>query len=172
MAQTYVQIQRQIDTLQRQAEKLRAEEVKGVVERIKVAISHYGLTSEQLGFGTDQSGKSKTKKSAKSPALKASATAAYADSNGNTWGGRGPRPRWLRGALAAGKSLEDFATKPMATKSVPSKKNKSVSKRKAAKQYRDDSGNQWSGFGPKPRWLKDALTAGASLEQFASKALE
>ena len=29
--------------------------------------------------------------------------------SGNTWGGRGPRPQWLRDALANGKSLQDFA---------------------------------------------------------------
>lgn len=26
----------------------------------------------------------------------------------NTWGGRGPRPSWLKKAIAAGKSLNDF----------------------------------------------------------------
>ena len=29
--------------------------------------------------------------------------------SGNTWGGRGPRPAWLRAELEKGKSLEDFA---------------------------------------------------------------
>jgi hypothetical protein len=32
----------------------------------------------------------------------------FSDGNGNTWGGRGPRPRWLRDALAGGASLEAF----------------------------------------------------------------
>lgn len=36
----------------------------------------------------------------------------YADQAGNTWGGRGPRPQWIRDALAAGRSLDAFlATK-------------------------------------------------------------
>ena len=51
MAQTYKQIQKQIEQLQRQAEVLRNSEVKGVVDRIKVAIAHYGLTAAQLGLG-------------------------------------------------------------------------------------------------------------------------
>ena len=35
--------------------------------------------------------------------------AKYRDESGNTWVGRGPRPQWLRDALNAGKSLQDFA---------------------------------------------------------------
>jgi DNA-binding protein H-NS len=33
----------------------------------------------------------------------------YRDGEGNTWVGRGPRPQWLRDALANGKTLADFA---------------------------------------------------------------
>lgn len=44
------------------------------------------------------------------PTRKASAAKAkYCDGKGNEWGGRGPRPRWLRQALAEGKKLEDFS---------------------------------------------------------------
>ena len=32
----------------------------------------------------------------------------YRGSNGDTWCGRGKRPRWLTGALKEGKKLEDF----------------------------------------------------------------
>jgi DNA-binding protein H-NS len=35
--------------------------------------------------------------------------ARFRDANGNAWVGRGPRPQWLRDALASGKSLKDFA---------------------------------------------------------------
>jgi DNA-binding protein H-NS len=35
--------------------------------------------------------------------------AMYRDADGNVWGGRGPRPLWLREALARGQHLEDFA---------------------------------------------------------------
>ncbi len=31
------------------------------------------------------------------------------DGDGNTWVGRGPRPQWLRDALASGRSLGNFA---------------------------------------------------------------
>lgn len=165
MAQTYLQLQRQIETLQRQAEKLKAQEVAGVVDRIKVAISHYGLTAEQLGFSEMRTTSRKAAKSPAASSAKDSSVAKYADGQGNTWSGRGPRPHWLRDALAAGKSMESFAS---TGKSMTShkRKPKTASKRKA-QQYRDENGNAWSGFGPKPRWLKDALAAGGTLEQFA-----
>lgn len=35
--------------------------------------------------------------------------AKYADEHGNTWSGKGRRPKWLIDALAAGKALADFA---------------------------------------------------------------
>jgi DNA-binding protein H-NS len=165
MAQTYLQLQRQIETLQRQAEKLKSQEVSGVVERIKVAIQHYGLTAEQLGLGEARALPRKATKSPSPSLTKRDGSSKYSDGQGNVWSGRGPRPHWLRDALAGGESLESFASggKPTAS---PKRKSKAPGKR-TAQQYRDDSGNTWSGFGPRPRWLKDALAAGASLEQFA-----
>lgn len=32
----------------------------------------------------------------------------YDDGNGNTWVGRGPRPKWVKDALAAGRGLDEF----------------------------------------------------------------
>jgi hypothetical protein len=34
--------------------------------------------------------------------------AKYADGNGNTWSGRGKKPKWIKDALAVGKTLEDL----------------------------------------------------------------
>ena len=51
MAQSYLQIQRQIEALQRQAEQVRAQEITGVVERIKVAIQHYGIDCSTAWLG-------------------------------------------------------------------------------------------------------------------------
>ena len=162
MAQTYLQIQRQIETLQRQAEKLKASEVSGVIERIKVAIEHYGLTAGQLGLGKARKGTAKKS----GAAAKRISSVAYADDNGNVWRGRGPRPKWLRDAIAGGKSLEEFATKAKTASgtTAKAKKQRPVASKRKATSYRDDAGNSWSGFGPKPGWLKDALAAGKTLE--------
>lgn len=165
---SYAQIQRQIEALQRQADELRAQEVAGVVARIKEAIAHYSLTAEQLGYGaTLRVSKPKARK------IGGADVPAYSDGHGNTWGGRGPRPHWLKAAIADGKSLKDFAS---SSGSAPVKKEKASKKAKAtsgkkrsAIRYQDESGNTWSGFGPRPRWLRDALEAGQTLEQLAAK---
>lgn len=177
MKQTYQQIQKQIEQLQRQAEVLRNGEVKEVIDRIKVAIAHYGLTAAQLGLGTSRVA-GQPKKTGRSAGA---STASFGDGNGNVWSGRGPRPRWLRDALAAGRSIDEFrvqtrtTSKPDAAAAGPAERAAAVavpSPRKAKRapskiRYRDDAGNSWSGFGPKPRWLKAALDAGKSLEDLA-----
>jgi DNA-binding protein H-NS len=117
---------------------------------------------------------SKSKKSKS----KLNQAAQFADGTGNEWVGRGPRPLWLREALAAGKSLSDFAVNrermktaskakiaptaqgKVATKPAKSKKNV------IAIKYRDGDGNAWTGRGSQPRWLRTAIEGGKSLEQF------
>lgn len=175
MAQTYKQIQKQIEQLQKQADALRNTEVKGVIERIKVAIAHYGLTAAHLGLGTT-SPKSAGKRPAK-------ASAQFSDGAGNHWSGRGPRPRWLRDALAAGRSIDEFrstsgsksslassmerAQSPASTKKATTKKTKRAPSKI---NYSDDAGNSWTGRGPKPGWLKAALDSGKTLQDFAKQA--
>ena len=113
MTKTYAQIQKQIEALQRDAEKVRRQEVEGVIARIREAIQVYGLTASDLGLdGARRKGKPGPKPGSKRKAAakgKPSRAAKYRDDAGNTWVGRGPRPQWLREALAAGKSLQDFA---------------------------------------------------------------
>lgn len=167
MAQTYLQIKRQIETLEKQAKKLKSQEVAGVVERIKTAIAHYGLTAEQLGLAPATSPPRDNPRVPTSGVAHRSGPndAKYADGHGNVWAGRGPRPHWLRDPLAAGKSLEDFVSN-IELKATRRSATKTASKRKA-QGYSDGTGNTWSGFGPKPRWLKDALASGGTLEQLA-----
>ena len=114
MTKSYAQIQKQIETLQKQAELARKQEIAGVVARIKGAIDAYSLTAADLGFSssTKRAGtaaKSKPGRKGKAKKSKSSAVAKFRDEAGNTWVGRGPRPKWLRDALSAGKALQDFA---------------------------------------------------------------
>ena len=113
MTKTYVQIQKQIETLQREADKLKRKEVDEVIAKIKEAIRVYNLTAADLeldgraarrGAAVRKRGRPATKAKSRVPA-----TVKFRDESGNTWGGRGPRPQWLRDALGAGKSLQDFA---------------------------------------------------------------
>ena len=164
MTQSYKQIQQQIEALQRQADKLRQQEVGGVVDRIKEAIAQYGLTAEQLGFGAT-SGPVKAKvKVTKSTLVR---SAKYSDGQGNTWSGMGKRPYWLRDALNAGKTLEEFATGSVAAK-AKSPEVKAAKRRKSKALYRDRAGHTWTGMGPRPRWLKEALEGGKTLEKMAA----
>ena len=177
MAQTYKQIQKQIEQLQKQADAVRNSEVKGVIERIKVAIAHYGLTAAHLGLGP---GAGSSKSAGKRPAR---ASAQFSDGAGNNWSGRGPRPRWLRDALAAGRSMDEFRSNPGSKSSLAAsmemaqshastgKSTAKKAKRAPSKiNYSDDAGNSWTGRGPKPGWLKAALDSGKTLQDFAKQA--
>ena len=170
MAKSYQQIQKQIQQLQRQADALRDSEIKGVVDRIKVAIAHYGLTAAHLGLDSVSS-KATRKKAPRS-------SAQFSDGSGNVWSGRGPRPRWLREALAAGRSIDEFRAgsniKSKLASAIDSlEAAKPAAKAKKAKRapskvnYADDAGNSWTGRGPKPRWLKAQLDSGKTLQDFA-----
>ena len=120
MPKTYAQIQEQIASLQRKAEAARQKEIAGVVKRINAAIRHYRLAPADLDFspstgkqalaaakrkaaGTQVSAATKPKRSWPKVAPK------YRDEHGNTWAARGSQPRWLRAALAEGRTLESFA---------------------------------------------------------------
>ena len=113
---TYIDLQKQIAALQKEADALREQERAGVIDRMKEAISVYELTPEDLGFSSfgkrTSQNKGRGRKSAGGSERlpkKSPGTAAYSDSQGNTWGGRGPRPKWLRDALASGSDLQEFA---------------------------------------------------------------
>lgn len=192
MAQTYEQVQKQIELLQQRAQKLLQREAVGVIERIKEAIAHYGITAGQLGFESGTLPSSPSAKAAPKGKSAASQSPKFADGNGNVWSGRGPRPRWLREALASGKALEDFAgvattatttsaTTTTAAKTLlpkAGKKAKAGKRTKAAKaskaksasrpHYKDDAGHEWSGMGPRPKWLKEAIESGKTLEQLSA----
>ena len=112
MSKTYSQLMKQIDSLRREADEIKRKEIEGVVDRIKEAIRVYGLTAADLGLGGARAPRvaKVAKKRGRKPG-KAAATPKFRDEAGNTWGGRGPRPAWLRAALQAGRQLADFAVK-------------------------------------------------------------
>ena len=184
MAQTYSQLQAQIAKLQSEAETLRKSELAEVIAKIRVAIAAYSITPEDLfGGKSKKSLATKSVAAPKSPSKSKSTgdqTAKFADGAGNTWVGRGPRPPWLREALAAGRSLSDFAvagagTNPsMEVSPSPSKVSKKVAdkakvkatKKPVAAKYKDEAGNSWTGRGSQPKWLKDAVAAGKTVDQF------
>lgn len=161
--QTYAQLQREIAKLQEEAGRTRDAEVAGVVERIKEAITAYGLTPDTL-FGRT----AVTKKGRGKAGTPKTTGAKYTNGQGGEWGGRGPRPLWLRDAIAAGHSLDEFAIGGSAKPAVagPSKGRivEKSPKRKAASYKDPATGKVWTGFGRQPDWLKKAIAAGQTLE--------
>jgi DNA-binding protein H-NS len=115
MTKTYSQLMEEIDALKREAEALRRQEVEGVIARIKEAVAFYGLTAEDLGLARGSPARAARDGAARKPAARASARRTsppkYRDDQGNVWSGRGPRPRWFKEALAAGRRPEEFAAR-------------------------------------------------------------
>lgn len=114
-----IELQSEIAALQMQAAQARQREVADVVDRIKKAIAAYGLTATDLGFRAGARATPKPRQAVSqnepkprraSKVVKGSKIAPkYRDASGNTWTGRGLKPRWLAAALQAGRKLEDFA---------------------------------------------------------------
>jgi DNA-binding protein H-NS len=84
--------------LEQQILEVQREERAGAIAQVRALMSQYGLTLADLG--------SRAPATASRGAPRA--TSYRHPSSGETWAGRGPRPRWLKAALAEGARLEDF----------------------------------------------------------------
>jgi DNA-binding protein H-NS len=79
------------------------------ITQIKTLLAEYGLTLADIS----SSKPAKPAKTAAAPApakkVKAKVAAKYRNTaTGETWSGRGLKPKWLTAALATGKTLADF----------------------------------------------------------------
>jgi DNA-binding protein H-NS len=71
------------------------------IAKVKALMAEYGLTAADLAGKAMPGPKSE-------PGKKVAAK--YRDpTTGQTWTGRGLKPKWLQAALSGGKSLDDFA---------------------------------------------------------------
>lgn len=94
LAQQMALIERQL------ADSRRAEKVR-VIAQVKELMAQHGLTVDDLAG-----------KGGKAPSAAAGVKVAPKykhPSTGETWTGRGLQPKWLKSALAEGKTLEQFA---------------------------------------------------------------
>lgn len=112
MAKNYEQVLKRIDALKAEAERLRRKELGDTIARIREAIDHYGLSAADLGLAAPQPRRSApaAPKARRAPSANKGTKVPpkYRDDAGHTWTGRGLKPVWLRDALAAGKTLQDF----------------------------------------------------------------
>jgi DNA-binding protein H-NS len=82
---------------------LQTEERAGAIAKVREIMSEYGLTPADIAVTKG------TQKVSKDPGKTTKVAAKYRDSvTGNSWSGRGLKPRWLSEALSAGKKVEDF----------------------------------------------------------------
>ncbi|MDO9075102.1 MAG: H-NS histone family protein [Rubrivivax sp.] len=86
--------------LEKQIASVQREQRGEAVNQVKALMAEYGLTLADIGS-----------KPAAAPKKAASKVAAkYRNpATGDTWSGRGLKPKWLTAALSGGASLADFA---------------------------------------------------------------
>ena len=87
--------------LEQQIADAQREQRAEAIRKIKELMSEYGLTLADIGSRAAAAPK-------RASGGKVAAKYRNADT-GETWSGRGLQPNWLKAALAAGRSLSDFA---------------------------------------------------------------
>ena len=97
-------LQELLDQQKALAEKINAIRLaeKGTaIEQAKKLIADFSITAEELGFSV---------KAAKGKAVKAAPVVKFRnpENHEETYGGKGPKPEWLKKALEAGKTMDDF----------------------------------------------------------------
>jgi DNA-binding protein H-NS len=99
----------------KQLEDFLAEKFKAAVETFSSPPAEVVAPAERPAAKKSAKKPSKQTKKAKPAAAgkkaASSARASYADGAGNSWTGMGPTPKWLKAAIAGGKSREDFLVK-------------------------------------------------------------
>ncbi|OLP04519.1 H-NS family nucleoid-associated regulatory protein [Rhodoferax antarcticus] len=99
--QTLNEIELQIEALKERANQIRATELASVISDVNQKIAAYALRPGDLKFKSDAI-RIESNKVGKKAEVK------YRDSEGQTWSGRGLKPRWLTAAIEGGKVVEDF----------------------------------------------------------------
>lgn len=93
----------QLAQLRKEAREIQNQARGAVIEDVRAKIAEYGLTASDLKFVS----RARVGKRLPQPT-----PAKYRSPTGETWsGGRGRKPRWVKEALNAGKSLIDFEIK-------------------------------------------------------------
>ncbi len=95
--------------LERQiAEQTRAEREQAIAQ-VRALMAQHGLTLADIG-GAARPQPLRAARAAGGPGATAKVAPKYRHpETGETWSGRGLQPNWLKSALAAGRSLSDFA---------------------------------------------------------------
>lgn len=91
----------QKDALDRQIAEMQRTARADAISKVKALMAEYGLTSADLAHRAGEGVKK---------AAGTKVAAKYRDpASGQTWSGRGLKPKWLQTQLSAGRALTDFA---------------------------------------------------------------
>ena len=97
------EIRKKIEELQAMEAELVQSEYQTAVNDVQETINKNKIRISDLKFDAESRVKTpKPKATVKKVPTK------YRDTDGNTWSGRGLKPKWLSSAIAAGKTLESF----------------------------------------------------------------
>jgi DNA-binding protein H-NS len=89
--------------IERQISDARRQERSDAIAKVRALMAEQGLTAADLVAKTTASGRTSSTSGRK-------VAAKYRDpETGQTWTGRGLKPKWLASALESGKQLGDFA---------------------------------------------------------------
>jgi DNA-binding protein H-NS len=97
----------QIEAANAEIRAAQNQERQDALTRIAELASQFGLTSDEIAAKL-KGGRTKSVKGTKGVSKGSKVAPKYRDEAGNTWSGRGIKPRWLAAAIAAGKSQDDF----------------------------------------------------------------
>lgn len=102
---TLAELLAQKAALEKQIADTQREERATALAQIRDLMSQYGLTMADIGGRAASPGPS-----ARGAGKGSKVAAKYRNpATGDTWSGRGLKPKWLTAALESGKSLADFA---------------------------------------------------------------
>lgn len=110
-------IQAQIEKLQKQADAIKTKEFVKTVQEIQQKMLAFGIRPKDL-LATHPAKKAAVPKGSAQKSLKPAgksgsrkAEVKYRAPDGQTWSGRGLKPRWLTALIAEGRSKEEFLAK-------------------------------------------------------------
>lgn len=97
------QLAEQLATVEKQIAEAQSGQRTEAIAKVRALLADTGLTMADIGG-------SATPRAERAPAAPSKVAPKYRDPvSGQTWSGRGLKPRWLTAAIATGKTPNDFA---------------------------------------------------------------
>ena len=96
--------------LEKQIADFQKEQRGDAIAKVKAMMAEYGLTLADIGNSKVAAAPVAAKKTKVAKTAGKKVAPKYRNpATGDTWSGRGLKPKWLTAALATGKSIADFA---------------------------------------------------------------